>query len=129
MINETIHSIIQSGLKLAVLDSHGAAVSAGWYDDPATGQRKQRNRGEMLCLIHSEISEAMEGERKGLKDDKLPHRPMAEVELADALIRIFDYAGYCGYDLAGAYVEKRQYNESRADHKIENRAKDGGKKF
>lgn len=38
-------------------------------------------------------AEAMEGERKGLMDDHLPHRPMAEVELADALIRLFDYAG------------------------------------
>ncbi len=40
----------------------------------------------------------MEGERKDLMDDKLPHRKMAEVELADALIRIFDYAGAYGYD-------------------------------
>jgi NTP pyrophosphatase (non-canonical NTP hydrolase) len=99
-----------------------------WWHD-ADGNKIERNRGELLCLIHSEVSEAMEGERKGLMDDHLPHRSMAEVELADALIRIFDYAGGFGYDLQGAFEEKMAYNKTRADHKIENRLKDGGKKF
>lgn len=106
-----------------------ASFSAGWHTDLATGELKDRNKGEMLCLVHSEISEAMEGERKGLMDDHLPHRPMAEVELADAVIRIADYAGRWGYDLGGAIMEKLAYNAQRADHKIENRVKDGGKKF
>jgi NTP pyrophosphatase (non-canonical NTP hydrolase) len=88
-----------------------------------------RNEPEMLCLIHSEISEALEGIRKDLKDDHLPERPMVEVELADAVIRIFDYAGYKNMDLAGAVLDKMEYNRKRADHKIENRAKEGGKKF
>lgn len=88
-----------------------------------------RNKGELLCLIHSEISECMEGERKGLMDDKLPHRKMAEVELADALIRIFDYAGAYGYDLDGAVAEKRAFNATRADHKAEARLAAGGKKW
>lgn len=100
-----------------------------WWRDIATGERIERNKGELLCLIHSEISEAMEGERKGLMDDKLPHRRMAEVELVDALIRIFDYAGAFGYDLQGAYVEKMAYNAQRADHKHEARARAGGKKW
>lgn len=80
-------------------------------------------------LIVSEIAEAMEGERKDLMDDKLPSRPMAEVELADALIRIFDYAGAFSYDLEGAYLEKRVYNKTRADHSNEIRKLQGGKKF
>lgn len=46
-----------------------------------------------LCLTHSELSEALEGHRKGLMDDKLTHQPMLEVELADAVIRIADLAG------------------------------------
>ncbi|WZE63570.1 pyrophosphatase [Maribacter phage Panino] len=106
-----------------------ASFDAGWHTDINTGELKERNKGEMLCLIHSEISEAMEGERKDLMDDHLPHRPMAEVELADALIRIMDYAGRWGYDIGGAVVEKMNYNANREDHKLENRTKDGGKKF
>jgi NTP pyrophosphatase (non-canonical NTP hydrolase) len=90
---------------------------------------KTRNTGELLCLVHSEISEAMEGDRKNLMDDKLPHRKMLEVELADALIRIFDIAGAKGLDLGGAIAEKRDFNKVRKDHKIENRLKDDGKKY
>jgi hypothetical protein len=121
--------IISHGIEAAIIRCHGDAVDAGWWNDLRTGEKLQRNKGELLCLIHSEISEAMEGERKNLMDDKLPHRKMAEVELADALIRIFDYAGAFDYDLAGAMVEKLAYNKVRADHKPENRIKDGGKSF
>ena len=79
--------------------------------------------------MHSELSEAMEGERKKLMDDHLPHRPMPEVEMADAVIRIMDYCGRWGYDIGGAILEKMEYNRNRADHKIENRVKEGGKAF
>jgi hypothetical protein len=54
---------------------------------------------------------------------------MAEVELADALIRIFDYAGGFGYDIGGAFVEKMAYNATRADHTAAERLKENGKKF
>lgn len=109
----------------------GLAFQSGWWNNLQTGEdlRGNRNVPELLCLIHSEVSEAMEGHRKNLMDDKLPHRKMIEVELADAAIRIFDMAGGMGYDLAGAIAEKLQYNASRADHKPENRKLDDGKKF
>lgn len=94
----------------------------GWWDNP-------REMGTLLCLVHSEISEAMEGERKGLMDDHLPHRPMLEVELADAMIRIMDIAASRGLDLAGAIVEKVDYNRKRADHQPGARAEAHGKKF
>lgn len=110
-------------------DIHEVHVKAGWWSDLTTGERVTRNMGELLCLVHSEISEAMEGHRKGLQDDKLPHRKMIEVELADAVIRIMDIAGAHGMDLGGAIVEKLIYNAGRADHKIENRLKVGGKKY
>ena len=100
-----------------------------WWHDPLTGKPLVRNKGELLMLIVSEIAEAMEGERKNLMDDKLPSRKMAEVELADAVIRILDYAGAHGYDLGGAFEEKMEYNAHRADHKPENRIKENGKKF
>ncbi len=100
-----------------------------WWVDINTGVVLNRNVGEMLCLVHSEISEAMEGHRKNLQDDKLPHRKMIEVELADAIIRIFDIAAGLGLDLGGAYVEKMAYNAVRADHTLEARKGVNGKKY
>lgn len=100
-----------------------------WWIDPATQVRKQRNVGEMLALVHSEISEALEAYRKNLKDDKLTHREGIEVELADAVIRIFDMAGGMGMDLGGALVEKLEYNRKREDHTDKARLAENGKKF
>lgn len=100
-----------------------------WWHDPKTGEPLVRNKGEMIALMHSELSEAMEGERKNLMDDHLPHRRSVEVELADLLIRVFDYAGAYGMDLDGAVAEKRAYNATRADHKPAARLAAGGKKW
>ena len=124
---------------------HGASKSAGWWTHTKTGldlieviQSPKDAMQELLagalvaqklCLSHSEISEAMEGHRKGLMDDKLVHRPMIEVELADAVIRIADLAGALGLDLGGAVSEKLDFNSTRPDHKLENRIKDGGKSY
>jgi|SRR5690625_5216132 len=101
---------------------YGLSVEAGWHDTP-------REVGTMIALIHSEASEALEGFRKDLKDDHLTHRKMAEVELADAVIRIFDLAGSQGFDIGSAMMEKLLYNTQREDAKPENRAKKNGKKF
>ena len=105
------------------------AANIKWWQDVETGKPIKRNKGELLALIHSEISECLEGERADLMDDKLPHRKMAEVELADALIRILDYAAGFGYDLQGAFDEKMAFNAQREDHKHEARRIAGGKQF
>ena len=112
-------------------DVHADNIAAGWWTDRVTGESilETRNVPEILMLIVSEVAEAMEGYRKSLQDDKLPHRSMIEVELADACIRIFDLAGAKGFDLGGAIAEKRAFNAVREDHKLENRAKPGGKAF
>jgi hypothetical protein len=110
-------------------DIYNTNVGIGWYSDRKTGERIDRNVGEMLALIHSEVSEALEGHRKGLMDTHLTERPMIEVELADTLIRVFDLAGYLGLDIGGAFVAKREYNAVRQDHKLETRNAEGGKAF
>jgi NTP pyrophosphatase (non-canonical NTP hydrolase) len=104
-------------------DSH----RAGWWEgvDPKSPDAQ----AVKIALIHSEISEALEGIRKGKQDDHLPDRLAIEVELADALIRIFDLAGSMGLDLEGAVIEKAEYNRHREDHKRDVRKAAGGKKF
>lgn len=116
---------LAQAISLAVDTCHGAARDAGWWDREKTWETFPR----CLMLITSEIAEAMEGDRKGLNDDHLPHRPMTEVELADALIRICDLAGAYDLDLAGAVAEKLAYNAKRADHKREARQASGGKSY
>jgi hypothetical protein len=104
-------------------------VNDKWWRNIETNEPIQRNVGELLALVHSEISEALEGHRKNLMDDKLPHRKMFEVELADAIIRIFDIAAGLNLDLGGAYVEKMTFNAQREDHKHEARLAANGKKY
>lgn len=107
-------------------------VDAGWWKNIQTGVAHPKGDVTLmlskLALVHSEVSEAVEGVRKGLMDDHLKERPMAEVEMADAIIRAFDLAGHEGWDLSGAIIAKLYYNAERADHKIEARLADGGKK-
>lgn len=117
---------------MKTLNEYAAEVhvaNAKWWVGLDDGKPIQRNIGELLMLTVSELAEAMEGHRKNLPDDKLPHRKMFEVELADAVIRILDIAGGLGLDLHGAYVEKMKYNAVRADHSTEHRKSEHGKKY
>ena len=115
---------------------HDRAVRAGWWHCPKTGEPSTQEYikasllPQKLLLIHSEISEACEADRKGLKDSHLTHRDGVEVELADAAIRIFDLAGALGYDLGAAIAEKMAFNAQRPDHKLEARSvREGGKRY
>jgi len=126
---EVYRSATLPALIQRIFDQHKAA---GWYSDPATGKPLELTDGlwaQKINLIHSEISEAVEGRRKDLQDDKLPHRKMEEVEIADAFIRICDLSAQFGYDLPGAIEEKLEYNAHRADHKLAARLAPGGKRF
>ena len=139
-MNDLLRDELTEAVDLLVHECHTASLGAGWWYDLKIDidLRRQACEGtrlgkalvaEKLCLIHSEISEAMEGHRKGLQDEKLPEFPAITVELADACIRIFDLAGALCLDLGPALAAKMAYNATREDHKLENRGKPGGKAY
>lgn len=128
-VEEAEEATVKYAVKSLVKVCHGDAYKNGWWTDIETGETLDRPVPEALCLVHSEISEALEAFRKNLNDDKLTHRDGFTVELADALIRIFDIAGGYNLDLEGALYEKLLFNRTRQDHKIEERLKENGKKI
>lgn len=103
---------------------YAVGKASGFYDHAHTDPGF--SHAEKIALMHSELSEALEGLRAGpfpgKPDDKLTHRPMVEAELADTIIRVMNYATHCGLDVAGAVVEKAAFNATRGH-------RHGGKRF
>jgi NTP pyrophosphatase (non-canonical NTP hydrolase) len=85
---------------------HEANVEKGFWGEP-------RTVAHCIALIHSELSEALEADRKDLMDDHLPQYKGLIVELADAVIRILDLAGHLNLPLGQAIIDKLAYNKSR----------------
>lgn len=100
-----------------------------WWVDK-DGRPLVRNKGEMIALIHSELSECLEGVRKSISDTHLPQYSMELVELADTVIRVFDYVeGHKLGSLGPVILNKIIYNRRRVDHQLEARELANGKKF
>ena len=93
-----------------------------WWRDLETGEPIERNKGEFLMLVISELAEAMEGERKDLMDTHLPHRKMAEVEMADAYIRLLDYAGGFDIDVSNVSIAWNAHKDFLLSQMYENKA-------
>lgn len=95
---------------------HSCAVEKGWWEN-------ERNDGEMIALMHAELSEGLEALRNNIeKSDHIPEFSGIEEELADVIIRIMDFAQRRDLRLSEAIIEKLKYNTTRPH-------KHGGKKF
>lgn len=79
----------------------------------AQGFWESDNTGEKIALMHSELSEALEADRKNLPSDHIEGFSGLEEELADCIIRIFDFAGHHDLRLAEAFTAKVLFNLSR----------------
>lgn len=93
--------------------AHANSRAHGFWDAPAAAQDPISWKLSRIALMHSELSECLEGVRKDLMDDHLPERSMEVAELADTVVRILDYCGAYGLPLGEVIVEKMRYNASR----------------
>lgn len=107
------HSSLNRFVKLV----HQNAVEHGFWEE-------ERNFGEVIALMHSELSEALEEYRSGNAPRYYKNEKPEGIafELADVVIRVMDYFGYMGWDLEAAIEKKHNYNIGRP-------YKHGGKKI
>jgi len=118
----------ESNINKMIKSVHQNAKDHGWWED-------ERSFGDIVSLCHCELSEAMEEFRNGHKPNEIYYsgknesgiccesRPLPTmvckkpegipIELADVIIRIFDYCGHAEIDIKSAIIEKMEYNKDR----------------
>lgn len=134
-------SEVQGILGRLAEEIHATAIEHGWWGDltdyvgrevESTALPVERNFGEVIALIHSEASEALEAYRDGmpinrnkyecpkcgLNESGVPHTMVLKPvgvpsEMADIIIRVLDACAAYGIDIDQAVREKMTYNKTR----------------
>lgn len=115
-----IEAFFRKSLSCYIGLSYDIALEKGWWG-PDKDNPEECNIPEKLALIHSEISEALEEYRvHGMNPDKMIYVEEGKqkpegfaVELADAMIRIFDLCGRYDIPIEQALRVKIGYNSTR----------------
>jgi NTP pyrophosphatase (non-canonical NTP hydrolase) len=96
-------------------DIHQNAYEHGWWNNSdGVYEPDARNRTECVALAMTELAEAIEARRKGSPDDEhCPAYGNEEIELADCIIRILDYAAAFDLDVIDAMLAKHEFNKTR----------------
>ena len=110
---EIDNELISAGIDALIDRAYGNSERHGFWDETPRPDVPVETRASKIALMHSELSEMLEGVRKPANDSHCPEFTSEEVELADLIIRAADYAGARKLRLADAIHAKMKFNEAR----------------